>query len=231
MIQIDEEKCDGCGLCIPNCEEAALEIVDGKARLVAEKYCDGLGACLGHCPQGALSLKEVETVPFDEDAAMEFAEARRREEMTSPCIGGQPMIHSESSEEFGKSNIRSQLRQWPVKLKLISPQHPALKKASLLVIADCAGISYANIHEDFIKDKTTIMLCPKFEDYSANSSQLALIMQVNDIRDVTILHMEVPCCRGLVNMVRNAIFQTGKKIPLEIFEIGVRGEVKSVATG
>ncbi|MBD3405158.1 MAG: ferredoxin [Candidatus Lokiarchaeota archaeon] len=231
MIQIDEKKCNGCGLCVPNCEEAALQIVDGKAKLVAEKYCDGLGACLGHCPQGALSLEEIETVPFDEKGAKEFAESSRRENMESPCIGGQALVHDrEETEIVVEPSKNSQLRQWPIKLKLISPQHPALRQANLLIVADCAGLSYAGIHEDFLKGKTTIMICPKFEDYATNSSQLSLIMKANDIQDVTVLHMEVPCCKGLINMVRDAIFQTGKRIPIKIYEIGVKGNIRGISS-
>ena len=234
MIQIDEEKCDGCGLCVPNCAEGALKIIDGKARVVSESYCDGLGACIGHCPQGALTLREVETVVFDEEAAMKYV-ASQKISSSSGCPGSQAVVFesgdtSDSSHEsiVPTESLQSRLKQWPIKMKLVAPQHPALRKASLLLLADCAAVAYPNLHEDFLKGKTVIQVCPKFEDYEFNLEKLTSILFINDIKDVTIVHMEVPCCSGLSRFTKEAITRSGKDIPSRTFIVGVKGEIKAV---
>ena len=240
MIHIDEDLCTGCENCVPGCAEGALQIIDGKARLVSETYCDGLGACLGECPEGALTLREVETVAFDEEAAN--ANIRRaklaREEVG--CAGSEEFTYSENADELahdGPDHLlpasvldpkESALSHWPVKLKLLSTQHPALKDASLLILADCAALAYTAIHDDFLKDKTAILVCPKFEDAQQNLLKLAEMFRSNNIQDVSVLHMEVPCCHGLSRIVAQAILQTGLNIPLRTFEIGVKGNIKAV---
>jgi len=227
MIQIDEEKCNGCGLCVPGCAEGALQIIDGKAKVVSESYCDGLGACIGECPQGALTLIEVETVPFDEEAAMKAP-------TSGGCAGSEAFVYSNQQTHEENTAIvpdalrQSELHQWPVKMRLISPQHPALRDSSLLLMADCVGAAYAGLHEDFLKGKAIIQVCPKFEDYEFNVERLTQVFKLNDIKDIAIVHMEVPCCGGLGRIVQVAMAASGKKIPVRTYIIGVRGAIKAV---
>jgi len=235
MIQIDEESCTGCGNCVPRCAEGALQIIDGKAKLVSETYCDGLGACLGECPEGALSLNEVETVEFDEMAVMEHMKKTKLASEEVSCVGFESLTYgtntptSENRRVVPTSNQTSQLGHWPVKLKLISTQHPSLDNSSLLVIADCAALAYPALHADFIKGKTPIIVCPKFEDYQINLKKLTEIFAINSIQDVSVLHMEVPCCHGLSRLVAQAILNSSKDIPLRNYEIGVKGNLKRVS--
>ena len=233
MITIDEELCTGCGLCVPSCAEGALQIVDGKAKVVSESFCDGLGACLGECPEGALSLKEVETVDFDEDAAMAHVAATRCEDPAKPCAGSEAFEYSSHDAEAHANAVPvsiapSRLDHWPVKMRLVAPNHPAFQDAHLLLIADCVGPAYASLHEDFIKGKTPILMCPKFEDYQSNLDKLTAILQGHNIKDVAVLRMEVPCCGGIDRLTRMAIQQSGKQIPIRTYTIGVRGEIKAV---
>ncbi|MFX1262570.1 MAG: ATP-binding protein [Promethearchaeota archaeon] len=245
MIVIDEDKCTGCGLCVPNCAEGALKIVDGKAKVVSESYCDGLGACLGHCPEGALTLREVETVEFDEEAAMAYvAETGGQAAVTAAathggsvdvgCAGSEAFTYAAGHEELSHDRTvpervaPSQLNQWPVKLKLLSPQHPVFQNSKIVILADCAGPAYAGLHQDFIKDRAAIMVCPKFEDYEANLQKLSAIFQNHNIKDISLVHMEVPCCFGLARLTEEAIHNSGKEIPLRSYVIGVKGEIKAV---
>ncbi|MFW9850947.1 MAG: ATP-binding protein [Candidatus Thorarchaeota archaeon] len=232
LIQIDEERCTGCGLCVTSCEEGALQVIDGKAKVVSESFCDGLGACIGHCPEDALTLKEVDTIEFDEEAAMKHVENTRgvaHENTCCPTIDMSDQEATISEEPFQSVRAVSHLQNFPVKLKLIAPNHPALRGASLLVTADCTSIAYPSMHEDFIQGKTVIQVCPKFEDYQANLSKLSQIFSVNDIPDVTVVIMEVPCCGGLVRMVKQATTMASKEIPISTLIVGVRGEILSTA--
>jgi len=240
MIHIDEELCTGCGNCVPGCAEGALQIVDGKAKVVSESYCDGLGACLGECPEGALTLREVETIPFDEEAALENMRKTRLASQEVGCAGSEKFtyVEGESGAHEGPDHLlpetvmkpkESKLTHWPIKLKLLSPQHPALKNASVLIIADCAALAYSSMHDDFLAGKTSILVCPKFEDYQQNLSKLTQMFQMNDVRDVSVIHMEVPCCHGLVRLIAQSILNTGLNIPLRVFEIGVKGNIKAVS--
>ncbi len=238
MIHIDEDLCTGCENCIPGCAEGALQIIDGKARLTSETYCDGLGACLGECPEGALTLREVETVAFDEEAANANIRSAKLAKEEVGCAGSEEFTYSDNADGHeGPDHLlpasvlepkESALTHWPVKLKLLSTQHPALKDASLLILADCAALAYTTIHDDFLKDKTVILVCPKFEDAQQNLQKFAEMFRINNIQDVSVLHMEVPCCHGLSNIVAQAILQTSLKIPLRTFEIGVKGNIKAV---
>ena len=234
MIQIDEELCDGCGNCVPGCAEGALQIIDGKARLVSEIFCDGLGACLGECPQGALTLEEVDTVEFDEAAAMEHVRKTRVASQDVSCAGADNFTHAEGSHTIPGdnavpiSNQESNLGHWPIKLKLISTQHQALDGASLLVVADCAALAYPGLNNDFVAGKVPIIVCPKFEDVQANYNKLVEIFSLNDIKEVSVLHMEVPCCAGLSRMIAQALLTAKKTIPLRNYEIGVKGNIKKV---
>ncbi len=234
MIQIDEEKCNGCGLCITSCEEGALEIIDGVAKVVNEIFCDGLGACIGHCPEDALTLKEVDTVEFDEEAAMEHVRKTRGEEQASTCCPTVDMSEAEAAATIKTEPVRSNqtvshLQNFPVKLKLMAPNHPALRGASLLITADCTSIAYPSMHEDFLKGKTVVQVCPKFEDLQPNMTKLVQIFSTNDISDITVLVMQVPCCSGLVRMVKQATTMASKEIPISSLIIGVKGEIISTA--
>ncbi len=236
MIHIDEYLCTGCGNCVPGCAEGALQIVDGKARLVSETFCDGLGACLGECPEGALTLREIESLPFDEEAAKENIRKAELARQDVSCAGSEKFTYSEE-DHVGPDHLlpesvlapkESALTHWPVKLKLLSIQHPALKDASLLILADCATLAYTAVHEDFLKNKTAILVCPKFEDVQQNLQKLTEIFRINNIKDVSVVHMEVPCCHGLNRLVAQAILNTGLNIPMRTFEIGVKGNIKTV---
>jgi ferredoxin len=238
MIHIDEDLCTGCGNCVPGCAEGALQIIDEKAKLVSETYCDGLGACLGECLEGALTLREVETLPFDEDAAQENIQKARMASKEVGCAGSEAFTYSEGTDAHeGPDHLlpesvmkpkESFLTHWPVKLKLLSTQHPALKNSSLLILADCAALAYTAVHDDFLKDKTAVLVCPKFEDAQQNLQKLTEMFKLNDIKDVSVVHMEVPCCHGLARLVAQAIINTELNIPLRTFEIGVKGNIKTV---
>lgn len=232
MIKIDEEKCTGCGLCITSCEEGALEIIDGVAKVINDSFCDGLGACIGHCPEEALTLHEVDTVEFDEEAAMEHVKKTRGANHGSTCCPTIDMSKEMAASVFEdpiRSKAVSHLQNFPVKLKLIAPNHPALRGASLLITADCTSIAYPSMHEDFMKGKTVVQVCPKFEDAQANLTKLVQIFSANDIADITVVIMEVPCCGGLVRMVKQATTMASKNIPISSLIVGVKGDILSSA--
>jgi ferredoxin len=208
-------------------------------KVVSESFCDGLGACLGECPEGALTLREVETVQFDEEAAQENIRKTRLASQEVGCAGSEKFTYTEGESRAyeGPDHLlpetvlkpkESKLNHWPIKLRLLSPQHPALKDASVLIIADCAGIAYTSMHDDFLEGKAAVLVCPKFEDYEQNLMKLTQMFQVNNVKDVSVVHMEVPCCHGLVRAVAQAILNTGMNIPLRVFEIGVKGNIKTV---
>jgi len=240
IVKIDEELCDGCGLCVPSCAEGALQIVDGKARLVSDIYCDGLGACLGECPQGAITVEERPAEEFDAEAVEEhLAEtgreggAHRHEETGGPafaCPGARTMDLRGPAEECAEPEVtfegalKSELGQWPVKLYLVSPNAPYFQDAELLIAADCAPTAYAAFHPDFLKGKAVVIGCPKFDDVALYREKLAAILSANDVRKVTVLHMEVPCCFGLVQLARQAIAASGKDVPFEDVTVTIRGK-------
>ncbi|MBG0772485.1 ATP-binding protein [Oleidesulfovibrio alaskensis] len=228
IIQIDEERCDGCGLCVLDCAEGAIAIIDGKAKLVKDSYCDGLGACLGACPQDALHIIEREADEFDEEAAMEHV--RRRDAATGQPpqpvrphhSGGCPgsMVRS-----FGATGQQSpQLAQahqpaagpghWPLKIRLVPPTAPFLKGADVLVAADCAAAASPQFHSRFAAGKVVLIGCPKFDDTAAYAQRLADILTTSGIASLTVLRMEVPCCRGLSEAVNSAVRQSGSSVQI-----------------
>ena len=237
IIEIDEELCDGCGQCVPSCAEGALQIVDGKARLVADIYCDGLGACLGECPTGALTIVEREADDFDEEAVEEYLSSKAKEEpsheATLPCgcpsTQLQSFVPSASCEEANKPAVQectvSALAHWPVQIKLVPPTAPFLKGADLLVAADCSPVAYPNFHRDFLKGKAIMVGCPKFDDVQEYIQKFADIFSVADIKSVTVVVMEVPCCQGLPVIVEKGMEKAGKRIPIEKVVIGLKGDV------
>jgi len=236
IVHIDEEKCNGCGLCVEACHEGALQLIDGKAKLVSESYCDGLGDCLPECPTGAITIVEREADPYDEEAVKKNMEARKAEkdaaEETLPC--GCPGTHARTIERKTEAPaapaaqqnvpVESQLRQWPCQIKLVPVNAPYLDDAHLLIAADCTAYAYANIHNDFMRGKITLIGCPKLDsvDYSEKLSE---ILKAHHIKSITVLRMEVPCCYGLVNAVKKALIDSGTMIPWRVVTISTDGRV------
>lgn len=236
IIQIDEEKCNGCGLCVPSCAEGALQIVNGKARLVAEKFCDGLGACLGECPQDALHIIEREAEDFDEKAVEEYLHAKTASltpeplSMAAGCPSTQvqtfiPSLASEEANLPGYFAQRTALTHWPVQIRLVPSTAPFLKGADLLVAADCTPIAYPNFHQDFISHKVVMIGCPKFDEVQDYVEKFTEIFKSAGVKSITVVTMEVPCCQGLPIIVRKGLELSGQKIPLEHIVISTRGEI------
>jgi Pyruvate/2-oxoacid:ferredoxin oxidoreductase delta subunit len=238
IIRIDEEKCDGCGLCVPSCAEGAIQIVDGKARLVAEKFCDGLGACLGECPVGALEVIDAVADDFDEAAVQAHLGGGHGEAATGPG-GAMPCgCPSTLIQTFAprtpceKANVpvrregsdASALTNWPVQIHLVPPTAPFLKGADLLVAADCTPVAYPHFHSDLLAGKTVLLGCPKLDDAQAYVDKFAAIFATAGIRSITAAVMEVPCCQGLPAIIRKALAQSGKQIPFSVVTISTRGE-------
>ncbi len=225
IIEIDEERCDGCGECVPACAEGAIEVINGKARVVAEKYCDGLGACMGECPNDALRIVEREAEDFDEAAVEVYLNVKAKDsEKPLPgagCPASQIRMSISSDGEAGDSN----LTHWPVQIHLVQPHAPFLKGADLLVAADCTTVASANFHRDFLKGKVVLMGCPKFDDGEAYIQKFTDIFNTADIKSITALVMEVPCCSGLPAMIRRAMTAAQKEIPMETLVISTRGGV------
>ncbi|MBR2048719.1 MAG: 4Fe-4S binding protein [Oscillospiraceae bacterium] len=215
IITIDEEKCNGCGLCADACHEGAIGIVDGKAKLLREDYCDGLGDCLPACPMNAISFEEREAPAYNEAAVLA---AKKAKEAPLPC--GCPGSACQSVPKA----VASQLRNFPVQIKLLPPNAPYFDGADLLIAADCTAYSYGNFHHDFMQDKITLIGCPKLDavDYS---EKLTEIIKYNNIRSITVTRMTVPCCGGLSHAVKKAIENSGKQIPLHIVTISPDGKI------
>ena len=214
IITIDEEKCNGCGLCADACHEGAIGIVDGKAKLLREDYCDGLGDCLPACPMKAITFEEREAPAYNETAVLA---ARKAKEAPQPC--GCPGSACQSVQ-----TVTNCLRNFPVQIKLMPPNAPYLDNADLLIAADCTAYAYGNFHHDFMKNRVTLFGCPKLDavDYS---QKLTEIFRSNDIRSVTLTRMTVPCCGGLALAVKRAIENSGKNIPLQIVTIAPDGRI------
>lgn len=297
IIEIDENICNGCGNCIPNCPEGALQVIDGKARLISDLFCDGLGACIGECPAGAIKVVEREAVPYDETKVMEniarqgksvitahlkhlkdhgetdlYNEAleylknnnieseeevkmnnndsENQDRLPCGCPGSAVMdLREEKHMDTGKHDIKqdnsnpktariaellnqltskeSKLRQWPVQIMLVPPNAPYLRNADLLIAADCVPFAYAGFHEDFLENKVLLVGCPKLDDSEFYMKKFTDIIKNNDIKSITVVHMEVPCCFGMLGIVKQAIKDSGKDIPLKAINIGIRGNIIS----
>ncbi len=271
IIRIDADKCTGCGECIPNCPEGALQIIDDKARLISDLFCDGLGACIGHCPEGAISTEEREAEPYDERKVMAnivkhgentikahlkhlkdhqqngylkqaldylkekkiktpIWEEHKEERLPCGCPGTAIRSFSPKKEKVkGEAKpigtIESQLTQWPVQLHLVPPNASFLKDRDLVISADCVSYSYGNFHNDFLKDKALVIACPKLDDTEHYLDKLTEIFKVSGVKSITILHMEVPCCLGLVNITKEALEASGRKIPAKEITIGIQGDI------
>ncbi len=249
IVQIDEEKCDGCGLCIPSCHEGAIELVDGKARLVSDKYCDGLGDCLADCPQDAITIVEREADEYDDEAVQERLQAQQAP--VSPPAGGHAphaahgfnvarAAHAgcpgamamefqpppTEAEDNGSGSRPSRLAQWPVQLTLVPPNAPHFQGADLLVTADCVPYACADYHKDYLKGKALVIGCPKLDDAESYREKLTAILQESDTQTVTVLQMEVPCCYGIVAAAEQAVAASGKDIPFEAITISLEGDRK-----
>ena len=275
IIRIDENLCDGCGQCIPGCPEGALQVIDGKARLISDLFCDGLGACIGTCPQGAIEIEKREAEAYDERKVMEnivkqganviqahLSHLKDHNEMdihaiavdylrekgipvpeSTPevppraaahahgggCPGAAMMDLRNRNSGTGDApvgRLESQLRQWPVQLQLINPHAPYLKNADLLVVADCVPFAYANFHNRFLKDKVMVTFCPKLDQtLEQYIDKMATIFADNDLKSVSVLHMEVPCCSGTLVLVQRALEKAQKVIPVKEYTISIGGEI------
>ena len=231
IVEIDEEKCDGCGLCVISCAEGALEIRDGKAQIIKEIYCDGLGACIGECPQGALEIVMKETDPFDEEATEEHVKSLRDKqppkEVEVGCPGSR-LIHFQSQAPAAAApelcGQTSELRNWPVQIHLLPVNAPFFNGADLLIAADCLPFTMGAFHQRLLKGKILAIGCPKLDDSKFYVEKLGQIFANNDIKSITIGYMEVPCCGGLLHVVNKALEASGKKIPIDTVKVSIRGE-------
>lgn len=234
IVKINEELCNGCGACIINCAEGALKIIGGKAKLVSEKYCDGLGNCL-NCPQGAISIEEREAEEFNEEAVKEYMKEQSEElrpfQETHACPGSAVRQFGKSAEkaapvvEKPAAVSESRLTHWPVQLTLVPPTAPFLKGADLVLAADCVPFANPNFHQQFLGDnKALVVACPKLDDFEAHQQKLNSIFKQSGIKSVTVVRMEVPCCSGLVHMVKQAMLATGNIIPFNDATISIKGE-------
>lgn len=277
IIKIDENKCNGCGLCIPNCPEGALQIIDGKARLISDLFCDGLGACIGYCPEGAITIEEREAEAYDERKVManivqqgknvirahlEHLKGHKQhkylkeaidylkeknigvplEEDTTPhahtmsgfsgCPGSKVMDLRKKKETakgnkvISRAHAESQLSTWPVQIMLVPPFAPYLQDADLLITADCVPFAYADFHQDLLKGRVLLIGCPKLDDIAHYQEKITQILKDNNIKSVICVHMEVPCCFGLVNAVKAAISASAKNVAFEDITISIKGEKK-----
>ena len=233
IVKIDETKCNGCGLCVPACMEGALQVIDGKARLISEKYCDGLGACLGECPQGAITIEETEAEEFNEEAVKHHLEEKEQATEKVPCgCPSATVTQFERQETAGvapgwATNQQSMLGHWPVQLTLVPTTAPFLQGANLVLAADCVPFAYAGFHLDFLKGRALLVACPKLDDFEAHQKKLTDILRHSQVKSLTVVHMEVPCCSGLSYMAKQAIRLSGKNIPFKEVTIGINGELKS----
>lgn len=224
IIKIDEEKCNGCGACVSACHEGAIGLVDGKAKLLRDDYCDGLGDCLPTCPTGAITFEKREAADYNEKAVMENKLKKHGIAHHGGCPGSRLSRIKHEHSSHNEVKAESRLSQWPVQIKLVPVNAPYFNGADLLIAADCTAFAYGNFHNDFIKDKITLIGCPKLDsvDYS---EKLTAILTVNDIRSVTVVRMEVPCCGGIQMAVQKALDASGKRIPLNVTVISTDGKI------
>jgi ferredoxin len=272
IIKIDEDKCNGCGLCIPDCPEGAIQLIEGKARLIGDLFCDGLGACLSTCPEGAIEIEEREAEPYDERRVMEnvvkqgamvikahlehldghgesaylatavdylneqgipvpdYKKSAAQHAQHQGCPGSQTMSFGTLKPAASGSGVKlsadSELRQWPVQLKLINPSAPYFENADLLIAADCAPVAHGDFHGRFLKDKKVILLCPKLDPYTDEYvDKLAMIFSQHNIKSITTVRMEVPCCGGINSILMEALRRAGKNIFVKENVVSIQGQV------
>lgn len=234
IIKIDEELCNGCGQCVPDCAEGSLQIIDGKARLVADKLCDGLGACLGSCPTGALQIIEREADEFDEEAVEHFLAAKNKEAASPQPMGGCPSARLQTLQPMSPCQMAnmpgvqagSALSHWPVQIRLIPANAPFLENCDLLVAADCTAVAYAGLQKDFLAGRVVMMGCPKFDDQQLYVDRFTEIFRTRKLKSLTVLIMEVPCCHSMLQIIRQAYDAAKPELPVRQVVISTRGEVK-----
>lgn len=228
IIKIDESKCNGCGLCAAACHEGAIGMVNGKAKLLREDYCDGLGDCLPACPTGAITFEEREAPAYDHAAVLAAKAARQTAGAPLPCgcPGSASRVIRREERPAASGEIPSELRQFPVQLKLVPVRAPYFDGAELLIAADCTAFAYGAFHRDFIRGRVVLVGCPKLDegDYT---EKLSAILAANEIRSVTVVRMEVPCCGGIQRATEAAVAASGRKIPLKVSVIGIDGQLRS----
>ncbi len=224
IVEIDSDLCDGCGACIPNCAEGALKIVDGKARLVSDKFCDGLGACLGHCPKGAIRIVEREAEEFDQNAVPH--QSKSKSAPSPSCPGSQIRHYKPTSATSHEATLNSQLNHWPIQLHLVPASAPFFEDADLLISATCLPFAYADFHRVLLAGKTLVIACPKLDRTEPYLEKLTAILRENHIKSLTVAVMEVPCCQGLVRLARQALHDSGKRVPITVEVIGINGNRK-----
>ena len=232
IVKIDEEKCIGCGLCTSACQEGALQLIDGKAKLLSDAYCDGLGNCLPNCPVGAITIEKRTAVPFDREVAPKHIagkpELSRPVNLGGGCLGSRAAVIERkkvsSQVQETKQTAESQLGQWPCQIKLVPVDAPYFDNAHLLIAADCTAFAYANIHNDFMRNKITIIGCPKLDSVNY-AEKLTEILKAHQLKSITVLRMEKPCCGGIVNDVKEALVNSGNMIPWNVVIIGTDGSI------
>ena len=233
IVSIDEERCNGCGLCVSACHEGAIQLIDGKAKLISDSYCDGLGDCLPACPVDAIKIVEREAADYDEAAVAARMAAAKSSAPARPIFAGCPGMAAKAmapkpaaapAPDAPAAAPVAQLGNWPVQIKLVNPRAPYLQNAALLVAADCTAFAYADIHRKFMRNKVTLIGCPKLDegDYA---EKLTAILQANEIKSVTVLRMEVPCCGGIASAVQRALQASGKMIPWQVVTISTDGAI------
>ncbi|MBN1508035.1 MAG: 4Fe-4S binding protein [Sedimentisphaerales bacterium] len=234
VVKIDETKCTGCGLCVTACAEGAIQIVNGKARLISETYCDGLGACLGHCPEGAITVERREAADFDEQAVKTRLEHQSKPDVESlfvcPGMAAQRLTQSEPPGQDGPAEVPSQLGQWPVQLRLVSPTASYFADSDLLLVADCVPFAVGDFHPRFLRDRSVAVGCPKLDDVQLYVDKLAQILRANNLHSLTVVHMEVPCCSGLTRVAREAMALSGKPLHFQDVTISLHGEAIQTET-
>ena len=234
IVHIDEEKCNGCGLCVPACKEGAIRIVNGKAKLAADNLCDGLGACLGHCPQGAIRIEKRDAAEFDEQAVQRHLAGGIA---MTPAYSGCPSArfnrlgpHDDGSgldraADTSEEDRSSELRQWPVQLRLLPAAAPMLRGAHLLICADCVPVAYAEFHRKMLRGRAVVIACPKLDNPEGYVEKLAEMMRNSDLSGVTVAHMEVPCCTGILRMAIEARRLSGANLPVHDIVVSTRGDI------
>jgi len=234
IVRIDEEKCNGCGQCVTACAEGAIEIIDGKAKLISEIYCDGLGACLGTCPEDAITVEQREAPDFDEAATKaHLAEQQKTESQDAPvCPGLLPrdLKPKSQSSQSAPASAPSQLSHWPVQLSLLSPSMPCFANADLMLVADCVPFAMGDFHDKLLKDHSVAVGCPKLDNAEFHIEKVAAILKANKLNSLTVVHMEVPCCFGLTHIAREAIARSDAKISFDDVTIDLQGNICKTET-
>jgi NAD-dependent dihydropyrimidine dehydrogenase PreA subunit len=231
ILRIDEELCNGCGLCVPNCHEGALQIIDGKVRLVSELMCDGLGACIGHCPEGAITIESREAEPYNEILVMEQAhnQSHNHDHENGGCPGSRAMVIEKpgiTNDNATSADQPSELRQWPVQMHLVNPNAPYFRGSDLLLAADCVAFSMGGFHSNHLKGKSLAIACPKLDQgMDSYVEKLTAMIDISKVNTITVMMMEVPCCGGLLQMVRAALANASRKVPVKKMIVGINGEV------